>query len=317
VHTSGIADEHVERKQGTYGRLLDNGGSIMASDGIIEETDPKMQQAIKFFCDRLVALTVDLEDLDASGTRTGVRFMAFSGTVMEFAGVWCLLTAGHILRDLDVGTRMKKFNVLKCDIVDAFGTAPVSVQPIPFDLTTQPMFYIVDAAVGVDFGLIPLRSLFAKQMRANGIVALGRENWSEQHRVGMLDGFLLVGLPATYVEPQTREGDVAGTVRFAPTVVPLSRRAEPHEDSKPTMLTRFCGDFSRAIDLDIDGMSGGPIFGFASDPLRFWIVAIQESWLRPYKVVYGCPLPIIGIMVEFAISQFNRLGEYLAGSDAA
>jgi hypothetical protein len=50
-------------------------------------------------------------------------------------------------------------------------------------------------------------------------------------------------------------------------------------------------------------MSGGPIFGlkFEGEQTKYWIVAIQSSWLSDERIVFGCPLPIFAsMMVEWA-----------------
>jgi hypothetical protein len=58
----------------------------------------------------------------------------------------------------------------------------------------------------------------------------------------------------------------------------------------------------------IAGMSGGPIFGFNFDPpTKYWVVALQSSWLPDEGVVYGCPLPTLaGIISEYLEEALKR-----------
>jgi len=54
----------------------------------------------------------------------------------------------------------------------------------------------------------------------------------------------------------------------------------------------------RDISLtDIAGMSGGPVFAVAHDgknTLRYWVVAVQSTWLKSSRILAACPIkPLI------------------------
>ena len=53
---------------------------------------------------------------------------------------------------------------------------------------------------------------------------------------------------------------------------------------------------------DIDGMSGGPIFAIKwidSQNIRYWVVAVQSSWLRSERILAACPiLPLVNAIEQ-------------------
>ena len=56
--------------------------------------------------------------------------------------------------------------------------------------------------------------------------------------------------------------------------------------------------------LDIGGMSGCPIFGFTIDEAgngRYFFVAIQSGWLPDSKVIFACPMPFLGSILQRAV----------------
>jgi len=71
------------------------------------------------------------------------------------------------------------------------------------------------------------------------------------------------------------------------------------EGATSTRYPRFIGQLDQALDISsISGMSGGPIFGFmVGAQTRYWIVALQSSWLPKRRIVFGCPLPTIASLL--------------------
>jgi hypothetical protein len=48
------------------------------------------------------------------------------------------------------------------------------------------------------------------------------------------------------------------------------------------------------------GLSGStePIRGFnLTPPMRYWVVALQSTWLRDRRLVFGCPLPVLASLL--------------------
>ena len=52
---------------------------------------------------------------------------------------------------------------------------------------------------------------------------------------------------------------------------------------------------------NIEGMSGGPIFGFYQndkDELRYWLLALQSRWLPKSHNTMACPTKLLGLFLE-------------------
>ena len=61
---------------------------------------------------------------------------------------------------------------------------------------------------------------------------------------------------------------------------------------------------------DMAGMSGCPIFGFEKGrDDRYWIVAIQNSWIRPRRIIFGTPVPVLGARIEEQLALIEEHGE--------
>ncbi|MGH7193449.1 MAG: hypothetical protein ACREJM_07930, partial [Candidatus Saccharimonadales bacterium] len=65
------------------------------------------------------------------------------------------------------------------------------------------------------------------------------------------------------------------------------------DDDHPGM---FVARIHKEADIEtIEGMSGGPIYGFRFDDrgnLRYHIVALQSSWLPKQRVIFACPFAV-------------------------
>jgi hypothetical protein len=82
---------------------------------------------------------------------------------------------------------------------------------------------------------------------------------------------------------------------------PVRRIDALPEDAKETTYKRFVGQIIPELPIDsIEGMSGGPIFGFRykDSELRYWIVALQSSWYQSSRVIFGCPLPTLASLLS-------------------
>jgi hypothetical protein len=90
------------------------------------------------------------------------------------------------------------------------------------------------------------------------------------------------------------------------------RRLEFTQNHRTTVYPRFIGQVGDDLPFkSIEGMSGGPIFGFQSQPrLRYWLVAIQSSWDPQTRTVYGCSLRVLAsLMTHWARENIAVLRE--------
>ena len=183
----------------------------------------------------------------------------------------------------------------------------VLILSIPFDLLNEPRFFIDNEQEGLDFGLIALRPYYVALLAKHRIKALFEENWINQHRVEF-DAYTMLGLPEEFVK---YEQDGSLGIVF-PTMIGVKALDNPLEGTKPTIYPRFVGQLQEGLPLSsIVGMSGGPIFGFRyGPPMAYWVVAIQSSWLRGQRTVFGCPLPVLAELLTAWIDDLSQKDDF-------
>jgi hypothetical protein len=148
-------------------------------------------------------------------------------------------------------------------------------------------------------------------LEANGIRAIEKDNWLQQD-ISRCELFALVGLPKCQVNNAGKlvpYGDrVAGAVN--PTLVPVFPVKLHPEDIPPATFPWFIAEVGAAAGLpDIDGMSGGPVFGFfrdANGDWRYWIVAVQSRWRPDRRIIFACPVPTFAGLVERQLLQYEE-----------
>lgn len=274
------------------------------------------KEVLEFFCRHLVALCVTYQQLDENSTPVGEnQFDACPGIIICIRGICYFLTAGHTLQDWDNNLRYKKIIVHSAVLSDTFGPEATTHQPIPFDFRSEPKFFIYNKEEGLDFGLIFLRSYYVQLLVKNGIKAIFEENWIHQHRV-KLHGYAMLGLPEEFVDSIHKgagaDSQFLGVV--SPTLIGLKKLEEPPKDIRITKNLRFIGKLPPNLSLkSIVGMSGGPIFGFNyGPPMRYWIVAIQSTWLKSRGITFGCPVPVLAELISGWIDQLIKEGEFVS-----
>ena len=98
----------------------------------------------------------------------------------------------------------------------------------------------------------------------------------------------------------------------SPTLIFFQKPSVEPENIKKTKYPRFVGQLKKDISINsIVGMSGGPIFGFnLNPPIRYWVVAIQSSWLKDRRITFGCPLPVLAnLLTEWTEEVLKELPE--------
>lgn len=258
----------------------------------LEKTSHRASQtALGFFARHFVAITVTYR-VNAEGEIGPVRFAAYSGTLMFVLNTCCILTAGHVVEDIDEQLANPEIEILAFHLADTFGNGAVTERPIPFDFRSAARFAINDDELALDFGVIALHPHYVKLLSLHGMVALDEKNWAHQHKVAMSHHFV-IGLPAELVSTTL---DEAGSARVEMKIVPL--REVGHAELSGPKYPRFCGKIIGDMSFEsMRGMSGGPIIGLNQDASTYWIVAIQSSWSKESRLAFGCPLPVLGKML--------------------
>jgi hypothetical protein len=257
-----------------------------------EHDDPSSPDAfLKFMARHLVGLTGFYKSYDRDGKAFAEGAFALSGFVVEIAGIFFWVTAGHCLEELlDTPLREGSLRLFHTGFADYFGSKAQHFEPIPYTYEPGSAFYLQQPELGLDFGLLPLSSLTCRALIANGIKAVGRENWVHQHRI-QFEHYKMLGFPAHRIEysrmgPQLTAGIGAQMIqidRLDPTEVPAERGEY------------FAGRIPDHVQIaSIEGMSGGPIFGFRKNESGRWtyhIVALQSAWREQSRLIFGCSLP--------------------------
>ena len=269
------------------------------------------QQILAFFCNHLVSFCGSYVALDANGREIGEhKPFTFSGFVMAVRGVWCLVTAGHCIENLEKPLRAKKIRITGSYLADYFGSAPKVEEPMPFDYDGAHAFGVNDDSAGLDFALIPLREFYKMSLQANGIRAISEENWVSQDP-SACDFFALAGLPDCLVQNPDKfvpHGDRMA-VAVSPAMAWVNPVSLPPADMPTATFPWFIGKVGSAADLpSIVGMSGGPIFGFKKGEggqLQYWVVAVQSWWRPATRIIFGYPVRTFAAIVEQALREYD------------
>src|SRR5260370_32170456 len=186
--------------------------------------------------------------------------------------MWFFVTAGHVLRDIDEGTKNKKISITSCCFADYFGLGAKVRIPTPFAYESAVKGYIDDKAIGLDIGLIYLPPLYREGFKKNSIIPISEVDWIHQHKIEFKKYYIL-GFPKEIVDQQTptapRGQKITGNVR--PMLIPVrsisdAKEIPPNVHTPKSELDWFVGKIESSNVRSIEGMSGGPIIGLRPEP---------------------------------------------------
>jgi hypothetical protein len=270
---------------------------------VAETGNPVQQQAFKYFCRHLVSLVCRCDPVPHKGGPAGApECFGFSGQILSVRGDWCLLTAGHILRGIKERRDSGRW-ALQFFLADHFGPGAIDHHAIPFDYESANKVCI-DMG-GLDFGLVSIRPHYRALLEKNEVVPIEEENWLRQHEVEY-DRHFMIGFPTELGQTSVRQtaAGYQAFLHFCPAMLFVERLDQAPEDIEPKPYKRFIGKVGHGGLDDMDGMSGCPIFGLEKGRNdRYWIVAIQSSWLRSRRVIFGTPVPVLGRLIENAFAE--------------
>jgi len=170
---------------------------------------------------------------------------------------------------------------------DFYGLDAINRMRVPFWYTPGDAWALEKPSLGFDFGILEVPQLIAKNLMANGITPIDRVNWVRQHEL-TFDLYTVLGFPTDQEDP--KRGRRSMMVQIL--------RVDPSEIEGASSDLWFAGRIPPELDhlnLDMDRMSGGPIFGFrkhADGTCTYHVVALQSRWVVPgKKFVLGCSVP--------------------------
>src|SRR5262249_32188711 len=202
-----------------------------------------------------------------------------------------------------------EYRLTRCCLGAHFGSNPQADVSVPFDLAESGRLWVNDEEEGLDFALLMLDDEQRTALELRGIRPISEENWVRQD-IAACEFFALLGLPTCLV------GEGRGVVPHGqgtggivnPALVPVERVELPPDEMPPSTYPWFVGRVGAAQGLpDLDGMSGGPIFGFfmgEDGQWRYWIVALQSRWNAEKRIIFACPVQVIGRIVEAELRRY-------------
>lgn len=215
------------------------------------------------------------------------RIHLFSGFVVDIAGEWFYLTAGHILRDLRLALQSgARFDVWRLgDQTAGHSFRNVGV-PYAFDL--EHWTVVENEELGLDYATVHLGGLYRLQLEAGGVVPFGPDRWSD-HTIAH-DHWALVGVPQESVAYDGKT-NITARVVLAP-LVP----ADPPELAGIRQENQFyakLAEGSEGFVSDLAGMSGGPVAmaKYVEDEgWKYSIIGVQSGWYPNLRTIAACPI---------------------------
>lgn len=268
-------------------------------------------QVLRFFGSHLVALCIVYHRAE---TPDVPEFSAFSGTLLQIDDTVVWLSAGHVVEEVAAVMEDQSITVDECVLADAFGSAFVSERPVPLNFVSARRTFVYDEALGLDFGAVELHPHQVRLLKTNGVRILKEENWAHQDNV-TFDGYALLGLPDEF-SSKVLPSD--GRVEVSPTMITIRELEQPPPGSaKP--YRRLVARILDPIPLEsVVGMSGGPVIGFSiSENVRYWIVALQSTWLEGSRTTFACPFPVFGPMLTEWVRSLDENPEALTSPNRA
>lgn len=213
-----------------------------------------------------------------------------SCVLIAVEGCPLLVTAGHVLADLETRLRQDSEALDEWGIVDGLGPESIHKHQIPFVGFHPANTHHTHAdEKGLDFGIVRLddKPLIWQALTANGKEPLSEDGW-ELGLPTEFDEYVLLGLPSQLQAEQSVSGD-SRHHKATVLMIPVRKRANP----PPALLpgsARFFGEIEIPFEFEgthvtsIDGMSGGPIIGIKrsrSGKKHYWLLAIQSGWMAP------------------------------------
>lgn len=272
----------------------------------------KARVFLKYIGRHFGCLAVTYFALDARGGRVGEPMMrAYSGFFLLLDERWFFVTAGHVFENseepekgLEYLLRKNRIEIVRTSLIDYLGIGAKIHQPTILVYEDVPKFYVDDRSLGLDFALLPLRDFYVEGVKSNGICPIMEKNWLLEGNAEAL-GYGVLGLPEESQIMNQPTEHVAGWLRpvFA-RVDKCDRPSDAPAPNYPLFVARLRGDNPRSIV----GMSGGPIYGLkreADGSIGYWVAAIQASWKRSERIVYGCPVSVAVAVFRHVIAKLH------------
>lgn len=230
------------------------------------------------------------------------RREARSAFVVDVLGVWLLMTAGHVLRSLLEDYPRGEIKTTGFELQDRFaGGSFAGHAGVPFHFDPAACMMIDEDEA--DFGLVTLDALTTRQLQAGGVVAIEEGSWGKEGPEAYTH-LLLTGVPFETVRHEPGQMLLRHTLIPLQLCAPSTQTGDKHVGKFTARLMQDEADLTQ-LD-DIDGMSGGPIFGVkdVDGVARYFVVGVQSGWFRSKRIVTFSPAePVLRQLREHLIER--------------
>ena len=243
---------------------------------------------VRFFHKHLIPILFTVQDGELS------RQFIVTSFVLSIDDRWFLITAGHCIQEIEE-LKSKGVKIVSCSLIDNMGEDARFEHKIPFAYENASPEYLSDD-LDYDYGVIRLSHYYRQLLESNNIEPLTEEVWDKQP--SEFHFYKLIGVPYELLEITPKFIHVTTTLIDVELI-----NAELREKLKISSH-QFAGKVLLGKGIkNIEGISGGPIFGFLENPpgqLKYWLVALQSRWFSDSKIIIGCPTKLLG---QFLRSQ--------------
>lgn len=225
----------------------------------------------------------------------------FSAFVAEIENRWFAISAGHIFRDLKTaiaaGAKISDWQIDDSIVSEQ----PQHAYPIALDIDQDVLFFYDDVP-GLDYACFEFNQLTRQALEKEGITAIPRSLWDAED-VGDYGLWLLIGTPSVFSQLAAGKPIVKhhASIRVE-RVHTLPKGLDDTEFKR--LYARI--DFDSVMDQDgmfnIEGMSGGPIFGISPGteqmPYEYRLIGVQSKWNKRDHVAICAAQPFLHAVSE-------------------
>lgn len=262
---------------------------------------------IRYFARHFVSMGwFDVSPAWAAENEGRGRHFAISGFIVAVKDTWYLITAGHILEDIEAA--QKRGQVLTKFHVDDGWAKTATYGPQIFDFNGATKLYHHDAELGTDFAAITLDTNTRERIKANGVEPLDERMW--RNELPQCNVYFICGIPSVWKSTRPLSTAVMLTTNLV--LFGLNRLDSPPDALvKPLERLYFkradtlVGEDGKPLD-SLDGMSGSPIFGATqkTNGFSYWLLGIQSAVDEETgRILIASPFLTLGLFLEHEQSK--------------
>lgn len=245
---------------------------------------------------------VSLTCIQALADSGAGKVLVFSGFIVEIAGEWFYITAGHILRlvrtALEAGSTFDVWRLGDHAVGNKFNGMAV-----PYDFEIDQWCIVEDEDQGLDYAAVHLGPFYRRQLAAGGISPLTKAAWGTPDMDH--DHWVLAGIPS---ESVTYDGITNIAARFVASPLRSARIPPLAGPRSENQFYALLADGGEQAVRDIDGMSGGPVFmlKYEDGKWKYGVIGVQSGWYPADRTIAACPFSSFAFALEEAIQVAHQ-----------